>query len=207
MTPAIVLRFCQIFRNRSWVMSSASARLFPMEDERTLLEKLARGDRASFDALYMRYAAKTEEFLCRMLKNRAEAEDITHDLFLKIWQNRSTMAGVTAFGSYLFRMARNAVYDRFDSRTVRTNFARQTNLLPEYELPDVDNRDLLLLIQLAVEKMPGQRQRIFRMSREEGIANDEIARRLGISTRTVENQISRALSELRKLVTLILFFF
>ena len=151
-----------------------------MEDERTLLEKLARGDRASFDALYMRYAAKTEEFLCRMLKNRAEAEDITHDLFLKIWQNR---------------------------RTVRTNFARQTNLLPEYELPDVDNRDLLLLIQLAVEKMPGQRQRIFRMSREEGIANDEIARRLGISTRTVENQISRALSELRKLVTLILFFF
>ena len=87
-----------------------------MEDERTLLEKLARGDRASFDALYMRYAAKTEEFLCRMLKNRAEAEDITHDLFLKIWQNRSTMAGVTAFGSYLFRMARNAVYDRFDSR-------------------------------------------------------------------------------------------
>ena len=140
-----------------------------MEDERTLLEKLARGDRASFDALYMRYAAKTEEFLCRM--------------------------------------ARNAVYDRFDSRAVRTNFARQTNLLPEYELPDVDNRDLLLLIQLAVEKMPGQRQRIFRMSREEGIANDEIARRLGISTRTVENQISRALSELRKLVTLILFFF
>lgn len=77
-----------------------------MENERTLLEKLARGDRASFDALYMRYAAKTEEFLCRMLKNRAEAEDITHDLFLKIWQNRSTMAGVTAFGSYLFRMAR-----------------------------------------------------------------------------------------------------
>ena len=76
-----------------------------MEDERTLLEKLARGDRASFDALYMRYAAKTEEFLCRMLKNRAEAEDITHDLFLKIWQNRSTMAGVTAFGSYLFRIA------------------------------------------------------------------------------------------------------
>ena len=177
-----------------------------MEDERILLEKLARGDCASFDALYMRYAAKTEEFLCRMLKDRAEAEDITHDLFLKIWQNRTSMAGVTVFGPYLFRMARNAVYDRFDSRTVRMNFAKQVNLLPEYELPDVDNRDLLLLIQLAVEKMPGQRRRIFRMSREEGIANEEIARQLSISIRTVENQISRALSELRKLVTLILFF-
>lgn len=178
-----------------------------MENERILLEKLAHGDRPSFDALYRRYAAKTEEFLCRMLKDRAEAEDITHDLFLKIWQNRASMAGVTAFGPYLFRMARNAVYDRFDSRTVRMNFAKQVNPLPEYELPDVDNRDLLLLIQLAVEKMPEQRRRIFRMSREEGIANDEIARQLSISTRTVENQISRALSELRKLVTLILFFF
>lgn len=178
-----------------------------MEDERTLLEKLARGDRPSFDALYLRYAAKTEEFLYRMLKNRAEAEDITHDLFLKIWQNRASMAGVTAFGSYLFRMARNAVYDRFDSRVVRSNYARQANPLPEYELPDVDNRDLLLLVRLAVERMPEQRRRIFRMSREEGIANDEIAARLSISTRTVENQISRALSELRKLVTLMLFFF
>lgn len=178
-----------------------------MKDERILLEKLASGDRASFDALYMAYAAKTEEFLYRMLKSRAEAEDITHDLFLKVWQNRASMAAVEAFGSYLFRMARNAVYDRFDSRTVRMNYARQVNPLPEYELPDVDNRDLLLLIQLAVERMPEQRRRIFRMSREEGIANDEIARRLAISSRTVENQISRALSELRKLVTLMLFFF
>ena len=178
-----------------------------MEDERILLEKLARGDRPSFDALYMRYAAKTEEFLCRMLKDRAEAEDIAHDLFRNIREYRAPIACVTAFGPYLFRMARNAVYDRFDSRTVRMNFAKQVNPLPEYELPDVDNRDLLLLIRLAVEKMPEQRRRIFRMSREEGIANDEIARQLSISTRTVENQISRALSELRKLVTLILFFF
>lgn len=180
---------------------------FPWKTKEHCSKNLPAATARRSTPLYMRYAAKTEEFCAACSRTGQRAEDITHDLFLKIWQNRSMMAGVTAFGSYLFRMARNAVYDRFDSRAVRTNFARQTNLLPEYELPDVDNRDLLLLIQLAVEKMPGQRQRIFRMSREEGIANDEIARRLGISTRTVENQISRALSELRKLVTLILFFF
>ena len=58
-----------------------------MEDERTLLEKLARGDRASFDALYMRYAAKTEEFLCRMLKNRAEAEEGFDNGFYSIYRH------------------------------------------------------------------------------------------------------------------------
>ena len=71
----------------------------------------------------------------------------------------------------------------------------------------IDSRDLLLLIRMVVEKMPEQRRRIFRMSREEGLSNDQIAEQLSISRRTVENQISRALAELRKLVKLILFFF
>ena len=143
-----------------------------------------------------------------MLKDHSEAEDITQDIFLKIWRNRTSIGAVDAFGPYLFRMARNAVYDRFDNRSVRENYARRASLLPEYELPDsaIDSRDLLLLIRMVVEKMPEQRRRIFRMSREEGLSNDQRAEQLSISRRTVENQISRALAELRKLVKLILFF-
>ena len=139
-----------------------------------------------------------------MLKDHSEAEDITQDIFLKIWRNRTSIGAVDAFGPYLFRMARNAVYDRFDNRSVRENYARRASLLPEYELPDsaIDSRDLLLLIRMVVEKMPEQRRRIFRMSREEGLSNDQIAEQLSISRRTVENQISRALAELRKLVKL-----
>ena len=180
-----------------------------MDEERRYLEALARDDRSAFDALYLKYATKTEEFLYRMLKDHSEAEDITQDIFLKIWRNRTSIGAVDAFGPYLFRMARNAVYDRFDNRSVRENYARRASLLPEYELPDsaIDSRDLLLLIRMDVEKMPEQRRRIFRMSREEGLSNDQIAEQLSISRRTVENQISRALAELRKLVKLILFFF
>lgn len=180
-----------------------------MDEERRYLEALARDDRSAFDALYLKYAVKTEEFLYRMLKDHSEAEDITQDIFLKIWRNRTSIGAVDAFGPYLFRMARNAVYDRFDNRSVRENYARRASLLPEYELPDsaIDSRDLLLLIRMVVEKMPEQRRRIFRMSREEGLSNDQIAEQLSISRRTVENQISRALAELRKLVKLILFFF
>ena len=180
-----------------------------MDEERRYLEALARDDRSAFDALYLKYATKTEEFLYRMLKDHSEAEDITQDIFLKIWRNRTSIGAVDAFGPYLFRMARNAVYDRFDNRSVRENYARGASLLPEYELPDsaIDSRDLLLLIRMVVEKMPEQRRRIFRMSREEGLSNDQIAEQLSISRRTVENQISRALAELRKLVKLILFFF
>ena len=162
-----------------------------MDEERRYLEALARDDRSAFDALYLKYAAKTEEFLYRMLKDHSEAEDITQDIFLKIWRNRTSIGAVDAFGPYLFRMARNAVYDRFDNRSVRENYARRASLLPEYELPDsaIDSRDLLLLIRMVVEKMPEQRRRIFRMSREEGLSNDQIAEQLSISRRTVENQM------------------
>lgn len=127
-----------------------------MDEERRYLEALARDDRSAFDALYLKYAAKTEEFLYRMLKDHSEAEDITQDIFLKIWRNRTSIGAVDAFGPYLFRMARNAVYDRFDNRSVRENYARRASLLPEYELPDsaIDSRDLLLLIRMVVEKMP-----------------------------------------------------
>lgn len=96
-----------------------------MDEERRYLEALARDDRSAFDALYLKYAAKTEEFLYRMLKDHSEAEDITQDIFLKIWRNRTSIGAVDAFGPYLFRMARNAVYDRFDSRSVRENYARR----------------------------------------------------------------------------------
>ena len=124
-----------------------------MDEERRYLEALARDDRSAFDALYLKYAAKTEEFLYRMLKDHSEAEDITQDIFLKIWRNRTSIGAVDAFGPYLFRMARNAVYDRFDNRSVRENYARRASLLPEYELPDsaIDSRDLLLLIRMVVE--------------------------------------------------------
>ena len=119
------------------------------EERRYPLEALARDDCSTFDALYLKYAAKTEEFLYRMLKDHSEAEDITQDIFLKIWRNRTSIGAVDAFGPYLFRMARNAVYDRFDNpfgcaRVTR----RRASLLPEYELPDsaIDSRDPLLLI-------------------------------------------------------------
>ena len=69
-------------------------------------------------------------------------------------------------------------------------------------------RELSLLIDIAVEKMPPQRRNIFIMSRKDGLSNEEIAQRLNISKRTVENHMTQALAELRKIAysTLLLFF-
>ena len=64
-----------------------------------------------------------------------------------------------------------------------------------------------LLISLTVEQMPPQRPRIFKMSREQGLSNEEIAIRLGISRKTVENNVSLALKELREVIVAFMVFF
>ncbi len=177
-----------------------------------LLHDLIEGDCKAFDTLYMRHAPHVEAFACCMLKDRAEAEDLAHDLFLKIWENRETLQDVRSFKNYLFRMTKNAIFDRFEHKAVDARYQQTSQAVDLSELVSddiaarIDQKDLLLLIELAVDKMPPQRQRIFRMSRIDGIPQPEIARQLGISLKTVEYHIHEALAELRKLIQVLILF-
>ena len=62
-----------------------------MDEEQLLLDKLGRSDVNALDTLYVRYAPKVYDFALRFLKNEAEAEDVTQDIFLQVWDNRSLM--------------------------------------------------------------------------------------------------------------------
>ena len=67
--------------------------------------------------------------------------------------------------------------------------------------------ELGLLLDIAVENMPPQRKQIFKMSRKEGLSNEEISLKLNINKRTVENHITQALADLRKVLKIVLPFF
>ena len=67
-----------------------------MDEEQLLLDKLGRGDVDALDTLYVRYAPKVYDFSLRFLKNEAEAEDVTLDIFLQVWDNRSLMGQVVS---------------------------------------------------------------------------------------------------------------
>lgn len=88
----------------------------------------------------------------------------------------------------------------------------QEKYIPPLESNETDDnihlKELELLVTMVVEKMPPQRQKIYKMSRESGMNNEEIARELSINKRTVENHLSQALTDIRKalFITFILFF-
>lgn len=182
-----------------------TSRLFLSEDdmldEYQLLEALGKNDKKAFAALYERYAGKCLAFVESLVKDHASAKDITHDIFVKVWLKREVISKVDSFSVYLFKMARNAVFDRFESDNIRRRYvARQLSHLDEF-VEYVDEKisvdELQMLIYRAVNKMPEQRRNIFMLSRYKGIPNSEIAEMSGISIRTVENHLTNALADIR----------
>jgi RNA polymerase sigma-70 factor (ECF subfamily) len=173
--------------------------LFVYKEEK-LLEK-------KFEAFFMHYFPKVKNFAWKLIKSEEDAEDVAQEIFLKLWKtpdlwNKDT----TAFDSYLYKMTKNKVIDLMRQRynepdhfihepldTGMTEIAQDG-----VPLSDIYYKEIRLMLKLALEQMPEQRRRIFEMSREAGMTNQQIADRLHLSIRTVEHHIYLALSELKK---------
>lgn len=171
------------------------------DKESIFLQQLGQGDHAAFEQLFLSYQPKVKAFLMGFLKDEEEVSDMVQDLFFKIWVNRETISQVTSFKAYLFRMARNMIYDHFEHSLVKESYEKKQQNKPDYtDLVENDLyvKELELLIDIDIQQMPEQRKRVFTMSRKEGMTNDEIANQLQLSKRTVENHITQALADLRK---------
>jgi RNA polymerase sigma-70 factor (ECF subfamily) len=179
------------------------------KDEHIDLEQLASGDHEAFRRLFMLYYPKVKTFIVYFVKSEAIAEDLSQDVFEDIWLNRDLLSNLKSLNAYLFRMAKNASINYLNHKVVVENYAvSYTHLLPEHSIEEeLYAKELELLIQLTVEKMPEQRRRIFEMSRIKNLKNAEIAEKLNISKRTVEAHLNLALKQIREVTALSLLFF
>ena len=160
------------------------------EDE--YVKALSNGDSKAFELLFLRYQPKLVYFFTGFVHDDEIAQDLAQDFFFNLWNNRSKLSDIRLFQSYLYQMARNILSPSVSDDPEEQLFAS----------------NLQELINLRVDQMPPQRRQIFRMSRMEGLNNEEIAKRLNINKRTVENHLTVALADLRKMlkVSILLFF-
>lgn len=174
-------------------------------NEHIVLKKIAEGNTEAFEQLFFQYQPRLVYFLTGLTHDKEISRDMAQDIFLSLWRDREKLKSVKSFSAYLFQMARYTVYDYFDRLSISEKYTEELLQNPstiESEEEALFVRELQSIINHAVSQMSPQRQRVYRMSRDEGLSNDEIAQQLGLSKRTVENHLTASLAILRKILYL-----
>jgi RNA polymerase sigma-70 factor (ECF subfamily) len=170
--------------------------------EQRLVIDFKNGDHHSFKVLYQKYAPRLYGFAKKYLNSGEDAEEIVQEVFLKIWEKKDNIDENQAFSAYLFQSAKNRIFNGFRKRVNEQAYlnhliyASQENM--NFTERDIQYEAVKLKIEQLVAAMPSKRQEIFRLSRESGLKNKEIAEKLNISIKTVENQMGAALKYLKK---------
>lgn len=169
-----------------------------------LLERIKCDDINAFEALYHRMWEKLFLFAQSRLRSKADAEDVVQQVFMNIWEQRASKNITGSLSSYLFTAVRYEVIDQLSAMLKdHQKLAHvQEHILPGFNetLENLLAKEMDKEISAHIQHMPEQMQRIFRLSREEQLSPKEIAKTLAITEKTVRNQLSIAVSNLRPLV-------
>lgn len=167
-----------------------------------LLDLLKEDDQLAFAELYDRYWKHLYVIAKNRLSSSGVAEDLTHDIFEDLWSRRHSLK-IEALEHYLSRAIKFSIFNyiRKESRMQQWDDSAFQSL--EYSHNSTEEylsfKEKVEKLETGISSLPRTCQLIFRYSRQDHYSNQEIADKLGVSKRTVENQISIALKRLRKL--------
>lgn len=169
---------------------------------KNILLRLSNDDEKAFEFIYWKYNAHVYNFANSLLYSPKIAQDITQNVFLKIWEKRHEINPEQNFNAYLFTIARNMVYKETEQKLLAEQSLRQLqeeeDVLDMSTIQTLDYHFTEELCRSLVEELPPARREIFKLSRFERLSNKEIALRLFISERTVETQLYRATRFLKR---------
>lgn len=166
------------------------------QTDEVLLVKLKRGNIRSFEAIYDRYAPMVLNFVRKMIKDQMRAEDITQNIFMRLYVSRNSLEPGLSLKNWLFVCARNESLD-----VLRSKWAKVQEIMEDAQVSvpedEMIRRESAAQLRTMVDDLPDQRAKILKMSKLDELSNREIAERLGLSVRTVEKHLELALKDLR----------
>ena len=178
--------------------------------------QIAQGDRDAFRVLYTAYFPHVQQYVSLFEPTGTSLDELTQDVFVRIWEKRDRLSGVESFKNYLFLVTRNVVFNFIRALKVRQK-VQELN-----ESTDVVSNELeheLLFRQYyriaieAMDKLPPGRRKVLKMSIDDGLTLDEIALQLNITRAGVKKQLYAATAFVRQYlqengeITLLLFVF
>lgn len=181
------------------------------ESDQRLLDELRRGDPGAFEALFRAHYADLLRFARAQLGSHEEAEDVVHDVFLRVWEGRGAVGGDRSLRTYLLVAVRNRAIDRIRRRTWQSRW-----LDPEAGVRDGEGivralevagagfdsdpasvAELQQAILRALDELPERCRTAFLLCRDQELSYSEAATVMGVATATVKTQVARALASLR----------
>lgn len=175
-----------------------------MDTDHELWDRIREDNEQAFATLFYRYSAKIYSSAYSYIRDPVACEQIVHDIFITLWTNRKSLY-IQSFKAYLTSASRYRVYKHITACKVipidyKDNleehvFADYTSQNNGYS--NLAYQELEMEVDSCLSSLPKRCREIFVMSRKQELSNDEIAEQLGISKRTVENQLTYALRHLR----------
>lgn len=173
-----------------------------VKSDKEYVERLKMGDLSAFDALFHKYSEMLYAFALSITRNQYAAEDITQLVFMKVWEKRAQIKEHLSFKSFLFSVAYHETIsllrkEKSEKRRINEYLHFSISQTNETE-QSVEFKNIQDIANQVIDQMPEKRKSIFRLSRDQGYTNKEISEKLNISIKTVENQMTSALSSLRQ---------
>jgi len=172
-----------------------------------LLMAVRAGDPRAFGALHAQYAPALVSLAARRIDDVSAAEDLVQDVFLNVWTNRQELALRASPGTYLYRAVQNRVSNYHRRRKIER--AAQELVAQDVDVTEalfdshaevdarLDERWMTTTMEMAIASLPPKARETYRLVRQEKRSYADAARVLGISVKTVEMHMTRALRHLR----------
>lgn len=170
-------------------------------EECRLLEQVSRGDDGAFRRIYDLYHPKVYGLAFFLTRSAVPAEDMTQEIFVKLWMHREELPSVQHFERWLKTLVRNHAYNYLN------RMAREKRMLTSQYLTVssqacfteemLTEKEFNAVLRQAIDNLPPQQKKVYILSRQDGLKPDTIAQTLGISIHTVKNHLKAALAAIR----------
>jgi RNA polymerase sigma-70 factor (ECF subfamily) len=169
--------------------------------EKELLLMISADDEGAFRQIYEQHWNRIYTIAVLYLKSPVAAQDLVQEVFLKVWVNRTKLADINNFSAWLHVIARNLVISILRKKTTQSLPDTEDSSAIRDEAVAVDeqlaSKEIAGLIRKAIDQLSPQQQKIYRMSREQGLKLTQIAVQLSLSHNTVREHMSKALGNIR----------
>jgi RNA polymerase sigma-70 factor (ECF subfamily) len=174
----------------------------PSETDADLIRRIRAGDERALEVVFRAHYVSMCTVVRRIVFAPDVAEELVQDVFFKLWSKRESIAEIDALKTYLYRAARNTALNHLRRQKLENAYEEREASKGEPSAVEATDdsaaaTDLTVAVQAAIARLPDRCREIFLMSRDGGLTYNEIAKDLGISIKTVETQMGRALKSLR----------